>query len=338
MILMSLGDYKSGYRFGQLALTLVDTLKAKEWLTRVNCFVYLFINHWVTHVKNTIEPMKDAHRMGMKTGKLGYAGYLANGICIHSFLMGANLIPLERDIQIFNDEMVQYSNEAARSTLIIYHQSVLNLLGRSVDPVKLTGEVMDEDAHIALMKEESNELAETIIYMNAVLLAYLFGDYDRAGEFVDKMKDGMRRSTHGVCVNAFFTGLTCFVLAKRSNPKKWVNLGNKSIKKMQKWALNSPSNCLHKLLLLKAEKAVFLGYREKAIEKFKQAIMFAQKHGFLHEEALANERLGLFLVEIEKNELGCKRLAHAMELYQKWGAQAKYLHVREQLETLSHAM
>eukprot|EP00978_Attheya_sp_CCMP212_P044476 scaffold311475_cov59-Attheya_sp.AAC.1 len=140
--------------------------------------------------------MKDAHRMGIKTGNLGYAGYLAIGICVHSLSMGANLIPLERDIQMFTDEMVQYSIEAARSTLIVYHQSVLNLLGRSADPVKLTGEVMDEDAHIALMKEESNECAETAIYMNAVLLAYLFGDYDRAGEFVDKMKDEMRRSTH----------------------------------------------------------------------------------------------------------------------------------------------
>jgi tetratricopeptide (TPR) repeat protein len=335
---MRFGDYKSGSRFCQLALTLVDTLNAKEWVARVNCDIYLSSKHWVTHLKNTIEPMKDAHRMAMENGDVGYAGYLACFVCTHSFLMGANLIPLEHDMQSFTDEMVQYSTEASRSTLIVFHQSVLNLLGRSADPIRLTGELMDEDAHIALMKEESNALAETTIYMNDVLLSYWFGDYDRAGEFVDKMKHNSIEESHCFCVYVFFTGLTCFVLAKRSNPKKWVNLGNKSIKKMQKWALHSPSNCLQKLLLLKAEKAVFWGYKKKAIENFKEAIMFAQKHGFLHEEALANERLGLFLVDIEKHELGCKQLARAMELYQKWGAQAKYLHVREQLITLSHAM
>jgi hypothetical protein len=46
---------------------------------------------------------------------------------------------------------------------------------------------MNEDMQIALMKKQSNKHAELGIYMNVVCIAYLFGDYTRAGEFVNKL-------------------------------------------------------------------------------------------------------------------------------------------------------
>jgi hypothetical protein len=53
------------------------------------------------------------------------------------------------------------------------------------------------------------------------------------------------------------------------------------------------------------------------------AIGAAAKAGFVHHEALANERAGIMLHEQKQDELARKHLTRARELYRTWGALAK---------------
>eukprot|EP00550_Attheya_septentrionalis_P003231 CAMPEP_0198286414 /NCGR_PEP_ID=MMETSP1449-20131203/5507_1 /TAXON_ID=420275 /ORGANISM="Attheya septentrionalis, Strain CCMP2084" /LENGTH=1264 /DNA_ID=CAMNT_0043984147 /DNA_START=149 /DNA_END=3943 /DNA_ORIENTATION=- len=327
-----LGQYKSGYRFGQLALTLARRDKTREWLAYVYMLVYSSINHWVMHIENTIEPLRYSQSIGMETGAVEFACYSACAISIHSFVKGELLSPLEHEMQMFSKQMIEYSIEVPQGVLAPLHQCVLNLMGHSEDPLKLTGEVMNEDMQIALMKEQSNKHAELGIYMNVVWLAYLFGDYTRAGEFVDKLVEESEVGSQAEeLLKTFYCGLTCFALAKDTNDRKWRKLAMKDLKKIKKWSKLSPFNCLQKLLLLKAEAAV-LGRRYSKAEKYYyDAIKFSQKHGFLNDEAIAHERLGMFHAERNNDKAAFDQLSSATELYKKWGAHAKVEHIKKKI-------
>jgi hypothetical protein len=62
-----------------------------------------------------------------------------------------------------------------------------------------------------------------------------------------------------------------------------------NLKKMKKWANIVPVNHEHTYLLVKAEKARIQGKETEAIGFYNQAIDSANKHDYIHEEALAWE-------------------------------------------------
>jgi len=61
---------------------------------------------------------------------------------------------------------------------------------------------------------------------------------------------------------------------------------------------------------------------QKATVCFKKAISLSQKYGFIHEEALAYEREGMFLMGNQSLESAKVSLKNAYLCYQKWGAKA----------------
>eukprot|EP00978_Attheya_sp_CCMP212_P025460 scaffold81937_cov51-Attheya_sp.AAC.1 len=332
------GQYRKAYRFGQLALNLARKLETKEWLVHVHLVVYSSIFHWIMHVDKTIEPLRYAQRIGMEAGAVEYAGYSATTICIHSFVKGDDLIALEADMQIYTQQMLEYSIKIPLKNLSPFHQCVLNLMGRSVNPKQLNGAIMREESQVDLMKEESNKVAELNIYVNGMYLAYLFGDYKRAGELIDKMGDGVVGSQIEEVVRVFFYGLTSFALAKKSTDnKKWRIRAMASLKKIKKWCSFSKSNFLQKLLMLKAEKAVLNRRYDKAEMYYCEAIASAAENGFLNDEALAYERHGMYLFEKKDFDAAADRLASAEKLYMKWGAQAKVNHLSELIRNAKSA-
>ena len=48
------------------------------------------------------------------------------------------------------------------------------------------------------------------------------------------------------------------------------------------------------------------------------------------QEALANERLGLFFLSLDQNDKGANHLRESMKLYQSWGGVAKVEQLRKQ--------
>eukprot|EP00550_Attheya_septentrionalis_P002478 CAMPEP_0198284428 /NCGR_PEP_ID=MMETSP1449-20131203/3902_1 /TAXON_ID=420275 /ORGANISM="Attheya septentrionalis, Strain CCMP2084" /LENGTH=1270 /DNA_ID=CAMNT_0043981491 /DNA_START=164 /DNA_END=3976 /DNA_ORIENTATION=+ len=331
-----LGQYRSGYRFGQLALTLAAKHNTREWVGYVYMLVYSSINHWVMPLEKTIYPLKYSHSLCMEAGAVDIAGYSACAASIQSFVSGEVLSTLEHDMQLFSQQMTEYSDEVTPGLLSPFHQCVLNLMGRSENPVKLTGEVMNEDMQISRMAKQSNKQAELAVYMNIVWLSYLFGDYSRAGEFVNKLirETDVIGSQGEEIMKTFYCGLTCFALAKDTNDRKWKKIAMKSLKMIKKWSQLSPYNCLQKLFLLKAEAAILKRCYSKAEKYYYEALVYSRKHGFLNDEALAHERLGLFLSEKKNDKAAFDQLTSAKELYEQWGAYAKVKHIRRKLRDL----
>jgi hypothetical protein len=78
------------------------------------------------------------------------------------------------------------------------------------------------------------------------------------------------------------------------------------------------------LLLLQAETLSASSAESEVVRKsFDDAITMAGKLGFLHNQALGNERAGVYFLEQGDNAWASTYLSRARQLFREWGAMAK---------------
>ena len=75
--------------------------------------------------------------------------------------------------------------------------------------------------------------------------------------------------------------------------------------------------------MLEAEIYFAKGDLDSAIPLYQRSIALADEAGYLHEKALANERLGIALGESDNQFRSIGFLREALKLYGDWGAHAK---------------
>mmetsp|Transcript_31119 Transcript_31119/g.56975 ORF Transcript_31119/g.56975 Transcript_31119/m.56975 type:complete len:112 (+) Transcript_31119:490-825(+) len=88
-------------------------------------------------------------------------------------------------------------------------------------------------------------------------------------------------------------------------------------------------NFENKLSLLQAE-LYYLNRRHAMAElKYQASITSAYNHRFFHEEAMARELYGIYLVENKMAVRGIPQLEMALDKYKKWGAVRKVDSLKE---------
>jgi hypothetical protein len=67
---------------------------------------------------------------------------------------------------------------------------------------------------------------------------------------------------------------------------------------------------------------------------FKEAVRFAGRRGFTHDQALANERLGDFFSRQRLKDDAKYHFSEAIKLYQKWGGHVKCERLHRKVQVL----
>ena len=101
----------------------------------------------------------------------------------------------------------------------------------------------------------------------------------------------------------------------------------KILRWMKLWSGTTQSTFRHRYELIAAERARVTGELEGALSHYEQAINYARKSGFTHEEALANELYACFWAERGNERFAGPLMREAHSLYLKWGARAKAEHL-----------
>ena len=321
-------DIDTGYQFGQLALKLVDKLKAKELkagaLFQVNCFV----RHWKEHLKETLAPFLEAYQCGMESGDLQFGALSIFSYTYTAFWAGKDLAWLAQQMKKYSDAIAQIKQQHVLDMHRAFWQTVLNLIGLSDAPSRLTGEVYDEQTMLSLYLESNDKNGLCILHLNKLILCYLFQDYNRAIEnsaMVEKYLDGVIATTHF----SFFyfydslAQLAVFRNVLETQQRQILEKVSANQDKIKQWAHYAPMNYLHKYYLVEAELARVLGQDKDAREYYDQAISLAGENEYVNEEALANELAARFYLAIDKKHIARHYLLDAYYAYQRWGAVAK---------------
>lgn len=330
----ALGDIAAGKQYSDLALRLAEKLGTPDAKSGSYTLYGTVLQHWIEPLRNTLPTLTEAHSSSLASGDFTQA---SNALLIHnyhSYVAGRNLSELDHEFTTdaaLIRQLQQFSNLKYQQ---LYHQCVLNMLGKGNDPCLLKGPLYNADQmlpqHIAANERSiivNNYLHPTIFY-------YLFGDYKTALVWLQKTESYMDGGI-GAFIQVMFAMFDSLVRLAL-----WDELSNKEKQKAQKriaanqtklkkWAKFSPANNLHKAALVAAELARVQGDLAHARELYDEAVRLAHEHEFRQDEALAYELAGKFYLERGMEEMAQYYLRAAHRAFQDWGAQAKVRHLEE---------
>ncbi|MEH2297033.1 AAA family ATPase [Nostoc sp.] len=321
-------DIETGYEFGQLALRQLSQPKSHSLRARTSLIVNTFIIHWKDHVRDTLQPLVEAYQSGLETGDLEFAAYSAHSYCFNSYVVGNELVEVEREMREYNEAIRQIKQETALTWNQIFHQAIANLMGYSVNPTRLIGKFYNEENGLPQHEATNDGTAIFNVYFNKLFLCYLFSEYAQALENSTIAERYLIRII-GTPIAPFYylyDALTRLAIYPESSTQAQEEILKKiavSQDKIKQWAHYAPMNHLHKYYLVQAETARVLGQLVEAEEFYEQVIQRAKDNEYLQEEALAYELTAKHYLARGREKIAQTYMKEAHYCYERWGAAAK---------------
>eukprot|EP00566_Odontella_aurita_P003396 CAMPEP_0113595088 /NCGR_PEP_ID=MMETSP0015_2-20120614/39452_1 /TAXON_ID=2838 /ORGANISM="Odontella" /LENGTH=1563 /DNA_ID=CAMNT_0000502185 /DNA_START=77 /DNA_END=4769 /DNA_ORIENTATION=+ /assembly_acc=CAM_ASM_000160 len=326
-----LDDLSGGDQIGKLALSIANKFQCKEVSSRARLIAHCLIFLLTQPMQASLAFLKESIDICMSFGRVdpGIVAYVTYVITI--FFSGEPLRALIEEMQVQDQKMATLVRHGMQTMIKPLRQAVLNLLGRSRNPIELIGEEMDE-SYLSLYTEESSNYL--FYYYFRMWLAYLFGEYEQCWEIAKSSLGNIAKNgIHNINIQRnypFYSGLAALALARMEHKDEYLKAISTTMAKLEKWAASAPWNCQHKLELMKAEYAYLQRNIVLAAKMYDVAIETAAKHSFQHEQALALERAGIFYLECGDHDAAFEYFKRAHDCYYRWGAMSKAEQIKEQ--------
>ncbi|MEG5135555.1 MULTISPECIES: AAA family ATPase [unclassified Microcoleus] len=323
-----LGDIETGYKFGNLALNLLERLNARKVKSKTVAIVNYFIRHWKEHGRQTLQPLLLAYSTGLETGDLEYGTYSLLWNSYNSYCVGLELDVVEREAAKYGDTIQKLKQERNFHYININRQTVLNLMGRSENPCLLIGDVYDESERLPLDVVANDQAILFHTYLGKMTLCYLFEEHKEALENAVLAEKYIDSATAMLTSTLFYlydslARIAVYSSLSKIQQKRLSGKVKSNQKKLNKWAYHAPMNHLHKFYLVEAELHRVQGEMMIAMDYYKKAIALAKEHEYINEEALAHELAAKFYLGLDQDKIAQVYMQDARYCYLRWGATAK---------------
>ncbi|MBW4682758.1 MAG: AAA family ATPase [Microcoleus vaginatus WJT46-NPBG5] len=323
-----LGEVKTGYDFGQLALSLLDRFNVREFKSVILVLFGAFIQHHQESLRATIPILKDGFTAGIETGDFLYASYSINACFYSHFFAGVELDTWETEILSYSAALAQMKQYSAQIFLDITQQTAKNLRQAHILSDCLIGTAYDETVMIPKHHQDHQLSVLAFAYTYKLQLAYFFGNYTTALDYIAQAKQYLMAVSGLVLVPIFhfyaaLTNLALFPTQPETEQSEILVLVEIHQTILHQWAQNAPMNHLHKWYLVEAERHRVLGNKAEAIEHYDRAIAGSKENKYINEEALANELAAKFYLDWGKEKIAQTYMIEAYYCYAQWGATAK---------------
>jgi len=323
-----LGEVETGYDFGKVALNLLDRFNVREFKPIILLLFGGFIQHRQEALRATIPLLKDGYTASIETGDFLDAGYNITIYFFAHFFGCVELDSWETEIVSYNTALAQVKQYSAQIYLSMVRQTANNFREIRMLPDCLIGSAYDETVMLPKHHQDNQLSAMGHAYIYKLLLAYSFGNYMTALDYIAQAKQYLMAVSGLVFIPAFhfyaaLTHLALFPTQPETEQAEIITQVQAHQTTLQQWAQNAPMNHLHKWYLVEAERYRVLGNKAEAIEMYDRAISGAKENQFLNEEALANELAAKFYWEWGKEKLAQTYMIEAYYCYVQWGATAK---------------
>jgi predicted ATPase/signal transduction histidine kinase len=330
-------DYREGYRFGRLALSLSERVADPGEQSHVLVVLALHVNAWRAPFEEVFPLLQRAYARGMEGGAIDLAGYARMELIHARFFVGTELGQVHVEAQSSLAYQRQLHHAIGTLGASSYLQAIKALLRLTRDRTTFDDDQFDEVRHLA--DPAGLPFLHGIYHILRLQVAYLLGQAEVARTHATRATPSLPYlGGHFVRTNFhFYAGLTLAHLASGAEPgdrKGLLATVREHLGHLETWSQNAPMNFAHKRELVAAELARVEDRAAEAIALYQAAIEHAGRHGFPHEEALAHELCGRFLRAGGAVRVGDLHLGAAMQGYSRWGARAKVAALEEEFESL----
>lgn len=333
-------DFKAGYRFGDLALKILDQSDTRAIQAKTIMVVHAFVRHWRDPLQTSLPGLQAAFQTGCETGDTEYASFSAQLWVLYGLFSGHDLTALEEQAAVLEATVQKFKKQPVVELIQIHRQAIANLRGENADPRQLQGDIYDAPAMLSGYREGNYRTALFYIYSQWAVLNYWFEDYAAAVDYGQKAIPFLDSVIALYVVPAFYfyDALSCLALVDQESDGKRRTALIKRVKathqRLQRWAQAAPTNHGHKLALLEAEMARHQGDTSRAGAAYDRAIRLALTHHYEFEAALANELAAKFYLAQERAKVAQIYLQDAHYYYRQWGAKAKLQALEERYPQL----
>ena len=340
LLCKSVEGIDSGYRFGKLALIMIEKYNAIGLMSIVNLLFGLHIKHWKEHLNETLESLIEGYNVGMNAGNFEYGCGCASIYVFHMFFLGRELDTLEKEMLQFQEVSKKMKQERDVNAIKQHRQVALNLMGRGTNICRLRGRVFDEDEMLPVLKKANDYAAIGTLYSYKSILCYLFGNYQYSLEntkIAEEYTEINSGSYMFLLSQNFYNSLTLLALFSEmqvNEQKQYMNKVTTNQELLKNWSHHAPMNYLHKYNLVEAELARVNGKDIEAMGLYDKAIKLAGENEYVNEEALANEVAARFHLSKGREKIAKIYMADALYCYYKWGAHAKVKDLEERYPQL----
>lgn len=322
------GDVESGYRFGRLALDLLERYPTRELKGQVYLVFNFFVRHWKEPLRATLDPLLESMHASLEVGDVEYACYAASFYCSYLALSGEPLESARQQISECLDSIHKFQREFQYFYAKIWEQFAIRLQAEAGADGRLNDGKFDENRIEEFLVQSNNHMSLFSLYLAQTILAYVMGDYGRAtscakrGMAYETVLVGMRHVAQTNCYYSLSL-LGQYDTGAAEIPTDVLSILGTNQVKLKHWAKHSPENYQHEFELVEAEKARVLGKYLEAMELYDRAIANARQNNVIYEEAIAYERAGTFYEDLGRLEIAQTYLKKAHFCYCCWGATAK---------------
>ena len=322
-------DFEFGYELGRLGIQLMEALALKE----INCRVSFAFNGSVRFYREplsaSLEPLLEAHKMGIETGDFFNAGRSALTRCQIAFMCGKELNWLKRELSTLKADLKKIDFIIGSPRVEMLMKTVTILME---EPSSLSSGIMDQ--YDRVISTEYSYYEHCSFNYQKLVLQTLFGEYEAARETVFEMINLMKTYKDSLVdplANCYRSLVLLAVYGQGSEGEKEEILTQVDDNQdtLEKLARSAPPNYRHKHHLVEAERMrVLEGEPDTIMHHYDQAIALARESEFIHEEALANELAARYLLNQGQNVAAGSYLRSSMEQYEAWGAKRKVAHLK----------
>ncbi|MES9969986.1 MAG: AAA family ATPase [Candidatus Thiodiazotropha sp.] len=324
-----LGDYASGFRFGQVGYELVE----EGGLKRLQPAAYQHLGGqvipWSRDIREARELLRRCFEAGNKIGDLTFAGYACNGLNANLLFAGDPLSEVLREAE----HGIAYAKKIKLGVVVDIIVSQLELIrtlrGITDGDGSFAAERLDEsgrERHTA--DNPSLPAPECWHWIRQLQAHFIFGDYPAAIDALERAEP-LLWSAVAFLEEAeyhFFGALAraayCAQLAStEQQPQREALVAH--LNKLETWAGHCPQNFEGRAALAGAELARLEERPLDAESLYEKAIQSARVNGFVHTTALANELAGRFYLDRGLKATGIAHLQQARAGYMLWRATAK---------------
>jgi len=325
-------DFSEGYRCAALSETLLEGYEGSEGFLRARLISHAFLLHLRHLVTNSLPDFRVMFDQGMRTGDIAWASLSYNTFATVAFHWGQPLEPLLETFKAMSAQSTVFGFDVSNDLQVVYHQAAINMHTNPKEPLRLTGEIMNESEMLKFALDHSVVMMSNVIWFLRLTLATFLGDWDVAEEnfthIWNRPGSNVDGSCHYVVPLQLYMGVTGFQLAQTttSGPKrrKWAARALKSLNLAQTWVKKGNPNMRHVLLFLQAERAAYnCDGSEFVKESYDKAIAAAEENSVPTAAALANERAAVFFQARGDMGWATHYMRKAYALYETWQAATK---------------
>jgi PAS domain S-box-containing protein len=323
------GDYRAGFRFGQLAIDLVEKRRLDRFKARVYmCFGYL-VNPWVRHLNTCRTLLRRAFCMAQEGGDLTFAGYSYINTVTFMLAGGDSLDEVQREAEAGLD----FVRKAQFGVVVDLVSSQLGLIRtlRGQTPVFgcFNDDQFDEERFEQHLQGAPDRAVAACRYWIRKLQAHYFAqEHASAVAAAAKAEQGLWTSLSffEMAEYHFYSALAHATRCDMaSDGERGAHLDALAAhhRQLQAWAEHCPANFADRAALVHAELARLEGSEPDAERLYEQAIRAACDNGFVQNEAIAYELVARFYAARNLKTFAETYLRKARQGYLRWGADGK---------------